>query len=395
MNAPSIIQSKKVITYLLFALIFSCGSSDGSSDDTPAPTPALTSLQITSSNGNQLDLSGTNSTTLNVTGKDQFGATIPIAGSISWSSNNSNATVTNSGVVTGKNTGNSTITASSGGVSSTYAITIINSSSQSGTFVYVSDAASFNTGPWQILRYDENGQNGTVFIDENLAWPQDILFMETDEEVLISNLNSGEITKYNASTGAPTGNFASGIGGPTRMKIGADNLLYVLQWAGNGFVLRYQLDGTFVDEFTDVAISRSIGLAWDSSGNLYVSSFGDKTVRKFDPEGNDLGLFISAGLAGPTDIWFDEKNNLFVNDWSGNKVVQFNAAGEYVTDFVASGLNQPEGVDFFPNGDILIGSGGTSEIKMYGANGVFIKDFVTAGAAGLKQPNAVRIRQID
>jgi len=54
--------------------------------------------------------------------------------------------------------------------------------------------------------------------------------------VLISNLNTGRITKYNSSTGEYIGDFATGIAGPTRMKIGADSLLYVLQWSGNGKV---------------------------------------------------------------------------------------------------------------------------------------------------------------
>ncbi|MEL7425210.1 MAG: hypothetical protein AAFN81_19645, partial [Bacteroidota bacterium] len=114
--------------------------------------------------------------------------------------------------------------------------------------VYVSDAAGFNTPPWKILKFDENGDNPEVFINTNLGWPQDILFLEDQGIVLISNLTTGLINKHDAETGILAGVFASGIGGPTRMKIGADNLLYVLQWSGNGLVRRYELDGTFVDE---------------------------------------------------------------------------------------------------------------------------------------------------
>lgn len=66
--------------------------------------------------------------------------------------------------------------------------------------IYVSDAGNFNNPPWQILKYDENGQNPEVFINTNLYWPQDILFFEESNEVLISNLD-GCINKHNASTG--------------------------------------------------------------------------------------------------------------------------------------------------------------------------------------------------
>ena len=58
------------------------------------------------------------------------------------------------------------------------------------TEIYVSDAGNFNTPPWQILKYDENGDNPEVFIDDHLGWPQDIVFLEEANTVLISNLTS-------------------------------------------------------------------------------------------------------------------------------------------------------------------------------------------------------------
>ena len=137
------------------------------------------------------------------------------------------------------------------------------------TEIYVSDAGNFNNPPWQILKFDENGENPEVFIDSNLAWPQDIIFLDDQGLVLISNLNTNQITKYNLASGGYLGNFATGISGPTRMKIGDDSLLYVLQWSGDGKVRRYQLNGTFVDDFTSVGVSQSIGVDWDSTGNLY------------------------------------------------------------------------------------------------------------------------------
>lgn len=168
--------------------------------------------------------------------------------------------------------------------------------------IYISDAGNFSNPPWQILKFDENGENPEVFINDQLAWPQDILFLENQQVVLISNLNTGRITKHNSTTGAYIDDFATGINGPTRMKIGSDSLLYILQWSGNGKVLRYQLDGTFVDEFTSMGVPQSIGLDWDSDGNLYVSSYTGDHVRIFDSNGNDLGLFVNSNLVGPTNI---------------------------------------------------------------------------------------------
>ncbi|MDZ7625892.1 MAG: T9SS type A sorting domain-containing protein [Ignavibacteriaceae bacterium] len=258
--------------------------------------------------------------------------------------------------------------------------------------IYVSDAGNFTSPPWQILKFDENGENPEIFIDTVLAWPQDILFLEDQQVVLISNLNTGRITKYNSSTGEYIEDFATGIGGPTRMKIGADSLIYVLQWSGNGKVRRYQLNGTFVDEFTSVGVTQSIGIDWDDDGNLYVSSYGGASIRKFDSDGNDLGIFINSNLAGPTNIWFDDNGDLLVIDYNGTSVKRFNSNGVFINNFI-TGLGSAEGVDFFPNGNILIGNGATHSVKMYDSNGVYIEDFIPNGSGGLINPNAVVIRE--
>lgn len=258
--------------------------------------------------------------------------------------------------------------------------------------IYVSDAGDFSSD-FKIVKFDANGENPETFITEQLAWPQDILFLEDQGVVLISNLNSGNITKHNAETGAFIENFATGIGGPTRMEIGADSLLYVLEWQSNGKVQRYQQDGTFVDEFNSVGVTQSIGLDWDTTGNLYVSSYGGGSVRKFDPSGNDLGIFASTNLSGPTNIWFDDDGVLIVLDWNTGFVRKFDSTGTFLGNFT-EGLGNPEGIDFLPNGNLLIGNGGNGSVKEFDTDGNFIKDFIAPGSGGLQTPNAVVIREV-
>ena len=261
--------------------------------------------------------------------------------------------------------------------------------------VYVSDAANYNTGPWQVAKFDGNGDNPESFNEDDLIWPQDIVILEDQEIILISSLTgNGYITKHDIETGEVVGNFAEGINGPTRMKIGADGLLYVLQWYnGNNFVLRYQLDGTFVDEFTSIGVPQSIGIDWDSDGNLYVSSYSQDIVQKFDQDGNFIETFIDSDVVGPTNIWFDESGDLMVIDYDGGAVKRFDADGNFVDVFIP-GLSYPEGVDFFPNGNILIGNGGTSSVKLFDPDGMFIEEFIPSGSGGLITPNAVVIREI-
>ena len=257
--------------------------------------------------------------------------------------------------------------------------------------IYISDAGNFSSPPWQILKFDANGQNGQVFIAQHLAWPQDIFFLENENTVLVSNLNNGRISKFNASTGAFIAEFATGISGPTRMSLGPDSLLYVLQWQGNGKVRRYKLTGEYVGEFTKTGVPASIGLDWDAGGNLYVSSYSGKYVRKFGTDGADLGNFAATNLAGPTNIWFAENGDLMVMDYEGASIKRFDNQGAYKGVFV-SGLTRGEGVDFLPNGHFVVGSGGTSSIREYDATGTFVKNLVAPGTLGLITPNAVILR---
>jgi len=83
---------------------------------------------------------------------------------------------------------------------------------------------------------------------------------------------------------------------------------------------------------------------------------------------------------------------LLVLDFDGNAVKRFDSNGAYLGIFIP-GVSQTEGYAYLPNGNLLIGNGGTSAVKMYDGNGTFIKDLVASAAGGLKQPNAVVIRQ--
>lgn len=378
------VKKLPIFLLLLLALTLNCGSDDSDAAE-------LASLNIESSNGLRLDLG--EMTTLSVQGFDAANQPFNVVETITWSANNTKVSIDQNGIVTGVSVGDAVVTATIGTISQSIDLSVWDSTAPR-IEIWVSDAGASSNPRYQILKYDENGRNPEVFTTQNLAWPQDILFMEETEVVLVSNLNSGTIDRYNIDTGAFINSFATGIDGPTRMKIGADNLLYVLQWNGDGKVLRYQLDGTFVDEFTDVGVTQSIGMDWDGQGNLYVSSFNDGSVRKFDPAGNDMGLFITTNLVGPTNIWFRPNGDLMINDWSAGLVARFNSSGSFLRNSI-TGLNRPEGIAFFANGDFLIGNGGTGSVKMYGSNNAFISDLVSSGVGGLVNPNAVVIRKVN
>jgi len=258
--------------------------------------------------------------------------------------------------------------------------------------LFVSDGARPNGGGWKILRFSASGTDPQLFTDEQLAWPQDIVILEEEGQVLVSNLNSGRITRYDLDTGAYISDFASGLAGPTRMTFGPDGHLYVLQWNGTNPVLRFERDGTPLGAFTETGVSRAIGLDWSADGELFVSSYGGDRVVRFGSDGADLGVFVEEGLEGPTNIWFDDEGRLHVLNFDSDRVLRFDPAGSALGEFI-SDLPRPEGYVFLPSGDLLIGQGLTGSVRRFGPDGQPRGDFIAPGAGGLVRPNALVLRE--
>ncbi|MEM7085985.1 MAG: T9SS type A sorting domain-containing protein [Bacteroidota bacterium] len=258
--------------------------------------------------------------------------------------------------------------------------------------IYVSSSAEN-----AIKQYDQSGTFVRDYVPANsggLGGPQDIIFL-ADNTTIVSGIQNTAIKQYETGSGDYIGNFTSGfnLNQPTRMEI-RNNLLYVIQWANtNNKVVRFDLNGDFVDEFTSIGLAQSIGMAWDNAGNLYVSSFGQGNngfVQKFDTSGNDMGVFIdSTILQGPTNIWFDDDQNLLVEDWSLGIVRKFSSTGQYIEDFI-TGMTNPEGIAFLPDDTILICDWGSDSVEQFDADGNSMGTF--ASGNGMADPNAVVIR---
>lgn len=248
-----------------------------------------------------------------------------------------------------------------------------------------------------VKKFDANGNYLGDFIASGASpidWPQDIVFINNDTEAIVSSLNNNAIFRFDGTTGAYIDTFASNIAGPTRMKIGPDGSLYVLEWGGNDSrVLRYDLSGNFIDTFTNITVAQSIGIAWDAFGSVFVSSFGGADVYRFDANGIYTGIPIVGpiNIFGPTNIWFDSAGDIIILDWTGNKVRKYNAAFVEQPNFINS-IPRPEGYVYLPNGDLLIGSGGGApSIRRYDSSGSFIDFFATG--SGLQNPNAICLKE--
>lgn len=119
------------------------------------------------------------------------------------------------------------------------------------------------------------------------------------DELLVSCLDSNDIRRFDAHTGAYLGDFAVGNGlqAPGAMEFGPDGNLYVCS-TGSHEVKRYDgRTGAFIDNIVKAKsgeLDSPLGLMFALDGKIYV---GDKTnhIKRFDGK---TGAFLDAFIGG-------------------------------------------------------------------------------------------------
>jgi hypothetical protein len=86
------------------------------------------------------------------------------------------------------------------------------------------------------------------------------------------------------------------------------------------------------------------GLAFDSSGNLFVTTYGQ--IIEITPSGVQSTFTSGLGVSGPGGLDFDSLDNLLATDPINGNIYEFTPDG--VQDTFASGLDYPEYIAFQP-----------------------------------------------
>jgi uncharacterized protein (TIGR03437 family) len=108
-----------------------------------------------------------------------------------------------------------------------------------------------------------------------------------------------------------------------------------VQWRHN--------DWTLVETLPTLTNGQAKGMAFDNSGNLYVThwygtdsagGFSGNNVARFDTNGNYVGLFGSGFNCNPSSIIFDHSFNAWVGQADcGGQILEFSAAGAPVASY--------------------------------------------------------------
>jgi len=182
--------------------------------------------------------------------------------------------------------------------------------------------------------------------------------------------------------------------------------------AGTAGTLGYSGDGT---QATNAKLAMPSDVKFDASGNLYIADFGNGAVRKINTSGiittiagngtrsysGDGGLATAAQLSSPVSLAFDVSGNLYIsdNDWplfSNSRIRKVNTAG-IITTFAgiyslgtfggdggpatAATLYAPNGIVFDASGNLYIADAGNNRIRRVNVSGI-ISTVTGAGGAG-------------
>ena len=181
---------------------------------------------------------------------------------------------------------------------------------------------------------------------------------------------------------------------------------------------------------TSAKFNRPIGIAVDSSGNLFIADRNNERVRKVDTSGNistvagngtngfsgDGGPATTARLNLPRDVAVDSSGNLFIADRSNHRVRKVDTSGDISTvagdgtnGFSGDGgqatstqLNFPNGVTVDSSGNLFIADQANHRIRKVDTSGIiitvagtstsgFLGDGVAATSTALNQPSDVAV----
>jgi len=193
------------------------------------------------------------------------------------------------------------------------------------------------------------------------------------DTLYVSNIVSGVVTSFDsAGTGSIVTN--AGLDQPVGLAFDATGNLFVSNFNGNYITkITPTLAQSIVIDNTTLGsgphMDEPTGLAFDSLGNLYIANIGAGTIIQVTPGGVG-SLYASAGLNTPIGLAFGPNGHLFVANTgqspglnSGSRFIEeIFSAGSSVDHFYA-GLSIPFGIAFSPTGDLFVANLGNNTIE--------------------------------
>ncbi len=215
-----------------------------------------------------------------------------------------------------------------------------------------------NGGVVSTLSGDPVASYGLVFDTQGNLFISDYL-----NHVILKRTSAGVVTTFAGKTGVAGADDAIGTNAtfntPGFLTIDAQDNLFLSEF-GNHTIRKITplravstFAGSGVSGFTNdkgilAAFNHPNDLAFDKSGNLFVSDLGNNVIRKITSLGEVStfagngsagavdGLLTTASFSGPAGMVFDSDGNLFIADYGNNKIRKITRQGDVSTGDVST-----------------------------------------------------------
>ena len=240
-------------------------------------------------------------------------------GTYSWSGGTSTNTAVNSFVSSG-----------------TYSVTVTNAA---GCTAVTSRSVTVNAFPAAPVK----GALPTLSdFTSSVGSPRGLAF-DTNGNLFVSNQDDEYINKV-----TPDGTvsvFQTGVSSPEGVYVDLSDNVYVNSY---GDVKKIAPDGTVMATYT--GFNGAFGLQVTSAGIIYVAEMYTGAIKKID--GGVVSTFAS-GLSNPAGIAFDGSGNLYVSEQINSGTIRKISSTGVVTTF-ATGLTYPYGLAFDTSGNLYV-----------------------------------------
>lgn len=216
----------------------------------------------------------------------------------------------------------------------------------------------------RVMRYDLDGNLlGELVPNDGTVTGKTYLTIR-DDELIVSGSNNGAIGVYDLDSGAYLRNLVE----PGIMQ-GAHTVL----WTDNGDMLisdnqanavrRFDSDGNYLGDLTTSSeLNLPLGMEFSPDrSSIYVSNFNDGWVNEFDAQtGVHLGQLFRAGSAAD-DLTYGPDGLLYVASYGDGSIYRYDHSTGTSEVFIDSstGLRNPNSVLFVPTptGGFMLGTG--------------------------------------
>ena len=188
----------------------------------------------------------------------------------------------------------------------------------------------------------------------------------------------------------------TGFNDPEGMAV-QDGVLYVAGGSANAVRTLDPSTGAVLNNSwaTGYGLNYASGIAFDSAGNAYVSSYYTNSIVKYDSTGNYITSWPCAGAAG-IDIGIYD--NVYCLDYNNGYVNKYTNTGTLIWSKGGAGsgpgqFNQPWGLAMDSLGNLYVADAGNNRVQKLDNDGNYLSQWGGPEGAGFNFPGSVDVDQ--